>query len=116
MSAPGEDDVEVVVLLDSPPLAQARGAGEEIAASSARSGASSTQQVPAADVGWRYRLVANGFSVSLPQEDLPRLRALSGVREVLPREATGRATRLDAAPDRCAGALGPRASTPPARG
>ncbi len=31
---------------------------------------------------WRYRLVANGFSVSLPRADVPRLREIAGVRNV----------------------------------
>ena len=41
-------------------------------------------QIPAAEVGWRYRLVANGFSVSLPNSEVARLRALPGVRDVAP--------------------------------
>jgi subtilisin family serine protease len=40
--------------------------------------------VPAARVGWRYRLVVNGFSVSLPRSELRLLRSLPEVRNVLP--------------------------------
>ena len=53
-------------------------------ASSARSARSSTTQVPSARVGWRYRLVANGFSVSLPEAQVSSLEALPGVSDVLP--------------------------------
>ena len=53
-------------------------------------------RLPAAEIGWRYRLVANGFSLSLPSGELPRLRTLSGVRDVLP--AGSYAPQLSATP------------------
>ena len=53
-------------------------------------------RLPAAEIGWRYRLVANGFSLSLPSSELPRLRTLSGVRDVLP--AGSYAPQLSATP------------------
>jgi subtilisin family serine protease len=40
--------------------------------------------VPDARIGWRYRLVANGFSLTLPDAEVSRLEGLPGVREVLP--------------------------------
>ena len=37
------------------------------------------------ELGWRYRLVANGYSVTLPElRAVARLRDLPGVRDVLP--------------------------------
>ena len=40
-------------------------------------------RLPEARVGWRYQLVANGFSSAF-HDQLPRLRGLPGVRDVLP--------------------------------
>ena len=64
--------------------------------------------IPAARVGWRYTLVANGVSVVLPRAELPRLSGLTGVRHVSgavtyrsaegPDTATIRAQELQAAP------------------
>ncbi len=75
---------EVVVLLDAPPLARAPGTAARIDADQRAFRAELAHRVPSAHVGWRYRLVADGFSVTLPSADVSRLRALSGVRDVLP--------------------------------
>ncbi len=83
-AASGDSAAEVVVLLESPSLAYAPGAGAEIAAEQRAFLHELAAEVPRAGVGWRYRLVANGFSVSLPPADIARLRALRGVSEVLP--------------------------------
>jgi len=81
---PGTEDVEVVALLGSPPLARAPEAGRVIATEQRAFLRALEAEVPTARIGWRYRLVANGFSVSLPSADVPRLESLRGVREVLP--------------------------------
>ncbi len=75
---------EVVVLLGSPPLARAPGNGPEIAAEQDAFRRELHADVPAARIGWRYRLVANGFSLTLPDADLPRLQSLHGIRRILP--------------------------------
>jgi subtilisin family serine protease len=75
---------EVVVLLDSPSLARAPGTAARIDAEQRMFRRELAADVPSARVGWRYRLVANGFSVTLPSRDVARVRALSGVRDVLP--------------------------------
>jgi subtilisin family serine protease len=40
--------------------------------------------VPAAQVRWRYRLVANGFAVALPRSELSRLAHVPGVARIWP--------------------------------
>ena len=85
---PAGEASEVVVLLGSPPLARAPGNGAEIAAEQAAFRRELHADVPAAKIGWRYRLVANGFSLTLPEADLPRLRSLPGVRRILPAAAS----------------------------
>jgi subtilisin family serine protease len=75
---------DVVVLLDSPPLARAPGAGQEIVREQRAFLRELGAQVPDASVGWGYRIVANGFSVSLPASEARLLRHLQGVRDVLP--------------------------------
>jgi len=75
---------EVVVLLHSPPLARAPGSGATIAVEQRSFRRELAARVPDAEIGWRYRLVANGFSLTVPEAELSRLRALPGVREVLP--------------------------------
>jgi subtilisin family serine protease len=74
---------EVVVLLDSPPLARAPGAGAAIAGEQSAFRRELARTLPDAEIGWRYRLVANGFSISLPSAEVARLQALPGVRDVL---------------------------------
>ena len=75
---------EVVVLLGSPPLATAPGAGEAITSEQEGFKRELAAQLPDAEIGWRYRLVANGFSLTVPTSEVSRLRTLPGVRDVLP--------------------------------
>ncbi len=84
MPVAGGDRAEVVVLLDSPPLALAPGSGGRIADEQQAFRSELATRVPGAEIGWRYRLVANGFSLALPSSEVERLRALPGVRDVLP--------------------------------
>ena len=81
---PGGKKTEVVVLLASPPLGRAPGTGAEIDAEQRTFRRELSADVPSAQIGWRYRLVANGFSLTLPRAELGRLGALPGVRRVLP--------------------------------
>jgi subtilisin family serine protease len=80
----GGATTEVVVLLDSPPLARAPRTGARMDAEQHAFRRELAAQIPAARLGWRYRLVANGFSVTLPAAESGRLRSLPGVRDVLP--------------------------------
>ncbi len=75
---------EVVVLLDSPPLARAPGTAARIDGEQRAFRGELAAQLPEARLGWRYRLVANGYSVTLPAAQQARLRDLAGVRDVLP--------------------------------
>ncbi len=81
--APGER-TEVVVLLDSPSLAYAPASRAAIAAEQRAFRADLAATIPRAEIGWSYRLVANGFSVTLPRSETSHLERLSGVRDVLP--------------------------------
>ena len=78
------EHAEVVVLLHSPALARAPGARAAIEAEQGAFREELASEVPEAQIGWRFRLVANGFSVTVPESALGRLRSLPGVREVLP--------------------------------
>jgi subtilisin family serine protease len=80
----GGTETEVVVLLDSPPLARAPGTGALIEAEQRTFRRELAAHVPEAKLGWRYRLVANGYSVTVPAAQRSRLRSLLGVRDVLP--------------------------------
>jgi subtilisin family serine protease len=40
--------------------------------------------IPGAVIRWRYRIVADGFSVYLPAKDVPRLARVAGIAEVWP--------------------------------
>jgi subtilisin family serine protease len=80
----GAGQTEVVVLLDAPPLAHAPGGAGRIAAQQASFRRELAAQVPEAEIGWRYRLVANGLSLTLPRSAVPRLDGLLHVRDVLP--------------------------------
>ena len=107
---------QVVVLLASPPLAVngAAGAERRVDAEQRRFEAALRARIPAAEVHWRYRLVANGVSVVLPTRELPRLSRLPGVTELFapttyhllagPDAATIRARALPAAELSSAGA------------
>jgi subtilisin family serine protease len=85
-SLPAErgDRTEVVILLDSPSLARAPHSGAAIAREQGVFRRKLESQLPDAEIGWRYRIVANGFSLSLPATEVSRLRTLPGVRDVLP--------------------------------
>jgi subtilisin family serine protease len=84
MPAGGAERTEVVVVLDSPPLARKPGTSAAIAREQAAFRRELATRLPAAELGWRYRLVANGFSLTLPRTDVSRLRSLPSVRDVLP--------------------------------
>jgi subtilisin family serine protease len=88
---------EVVVLLDAPPLARAPGTAATVDAEQRAFRAEVADRVPSAQIGWRYRLVANGFSVRVPTAELSELRSLAGVREVLP--TTSYAPRETSSPE-----------------
>jgi subtilisin family serine protease len=83
MPAENGSRVEVVVVLDSPPLAHAPSSAAEIAREQGAFRDELAKQIPDAEVGWRYRRVANGFSLTLPSADVDRVRALPSVRDVL---------------------------------
>ncbi len=84
LPAAGDASVDVVVLLDSPPLARAPGSGARIDAEQRAFRRELADELPSARLGWRYRLVANGYSVTLPAPAQSALRRLPGVRDVLP--------------------------------
>src|SRR5262245_31972955 len=73
---------EVVVTLASPALALAPGSQARIVAEQRSFMHALGRDLPSARVRWRYRLVANGFSVSLPRADVAKLRDVPGVRGV----------------------------------
>ena len=106
MPAAGGANAEVVVLLDSPPLARAPGSGARIDAEQRAFRRELGAQLPAARLGWRYRLVANGYSVTLPRSEQARLRDLAGVRDVLPTATYAPRLAVDAAADRGVGVVG----------
>ena len=81
-TAQRSDRVQVVVALESPPLAHARGNAARIATEQRAFRRALARELPDARARWRYRLVANGFAVVLPATQLERLRALPGVRDV----------------------------------
>jgi subtilisin family serine protease len=85
-SPPGVEGTraEVVVLLDAPPLARAPGSGALISRQQSLFRRELASQLPQAEIGWRYRLVANGFSLSVPASEVSRLSTLASVRDVLP--------------------------------
>ena len=111
-------DVEVVVRLDAPGLAEAtahsqvltRAAKEErldLGSPSARAYLRSLDgahrrfearlsEVPNARVRWRYRIVLNAVAVVVQERDVPRLHELPGVRDVLPNARY--TARLDRSP------------------
>ena len=95
----------VVVTIAQPPLAQAYGDGlgyrlgrrqldvatrsseaylAKINAAQARAIAQLRRAIPEARISWRYRIVLDGFAVSLPATKLPRLLQLGFLRHVYP--------------------------------
>jgi subtilisin family serine protease len=106
-SAAWAGNVEVIVQLDGPGLAQAVQQSRALAPTTKQrrldlgaapsrayvhqlSEAQATFErvlraaVPAARVRWRYRIVLNGLAVVVDERDVARLRGLPGVRDVLP--------------------------------
>jgi subtilisin family serine protease len=94
--AQGANGVEVVVALESPPLARVPGSAARIAAEQRTFHRELARRLPEAEVRWRYRLVANGFAVVLPEAQVPRLRTLPGVRDVF--ESASYEPQLDSTP------------------
>jgi subtilisin family serine protease len=81
----GAPGVEVVVLLDASPLhgrSLASAAGERVARTQASFLRRLHAAIPQASVRWRYRTVLDGFALVVPERELPRLRALTGVQSV----------------------------------
>jgi subtilisin family serine protease len=87
---------EVVVALSSFPLAYAPGSEARIAAEQRAFRHTLSRQIPDARVRWRYRLVANGFAVVVPSDQVSRLRGLPGVRDVF--ESARYVPQLDSSP------------------
>ncbi|MGI8973297.1 MAG: S8 family serine peptidase, partial [Gaiella sp.] len=87
-AAPPGGTTQVIVTLEAPPLAQARGARSVAAArivlEQRRFAWALAARFPDARIGWRYSLVANGMSVVLHTSHASRLGALPGVRKVFP--------------------------------
>jgi subtilisin family serine protease len=83
-SGPTGARTQVVVALEAPPLAVRGGvaAARRIDAQQRSFATTLRKRLPRAELGWRYRIVANGVSVVLPTRDLPRLGRLPGVRHV----------------------------------
>ena len=84
---------EVVVTLKAPALtafgrsltsARHRTYARELAAAQAAAQRNVLAAIPAAQVRWRYRLVANGFAVVVPTADLSLLEKVRGVAKVWP--------------------------------
>ncbi|MCI0636662.1 MAG: S8 family serine peptidase, partial [Actinobacteria bacterium] len=94
--ARGGDRVQVVVALDSPPLARAPASSARIADEQRAFRRALARELPDASTRWRYRLVANGFAVVLPEKQVPRLHALPGVRDVY--DSARYVPQLDATP------------------
>jgi subtilisin family serine protease len=107
----GVASAHVVVHLTSLPLARAPGGGARIDAEQRAFRRELARILPQAHVKWRYRLVANGVSVVLPEAQVPTLRKLDGVRDVF--SSSGYGVQLDSTPQQIgANALwGPGLST-----
>jgi subtilisin family serine protease len=86
----------VVVLLRGQPLAYAPARRSALVRDQARFVRELHRSVPSARVGWRYRVVANGFSLSLPASEIARVRRLGGVAQVVPAASYG--AQADASP------------------
>ena len=88
----------MVVALGAPPLAFGGGAAaaRRIDAQQRRFATALRRQLPAAEVRWRYRIVANGVSVVLPHATCHASAGCPGVREVSrpPRTASWRGLTL----------------------
>ena len=73
---------EVVVTLSAPPLALAPHGAARVNAAQHSFRTALGERLPEARVRWRYRLVQDGFAVTLPLRDIPALRDLPDVRDV----------------------------------
>jgi subtilisin family serine protease len=73
---------EVVVSLSSPSLAYAPQGRARLDAEQRAFRTALAARLPSAEIHWRYRLVANGFAVSLPSAQIDDLRRIPGVRDV----------------------------------
>src|SRR5947208_4909178 len=78
----GGPSVELVALLDGEPLAERPHAAAAIEREQAHVAARIRNEVPGAQIRWRYELVLNGLAVVAPAEAASRIAALPGVREV----------------------------------
>jgi subtilisin family serine protease len=94
--APDDGRTEVVVALTSPPLALAPERAPQIDAEQRAFRRALRRELPDARIGWRYRIVANGFAVALARRDVETLRGISGVRDVF--ESAGYRPALDRSP------------------
>ncbi|MHB1242826.1 MAG: S8 family peptidase [Gaiellaceae bacterium] len=101
-AVPAGDLVEVVVALEQRPLATTRWAAGRRLQSRTLASAQATvagrieRAIPAAQIRWRYRLVANGMAVVVPRAQLGRLASLPGVATVYP--SVRYRTQLDRSP------------------
>src|SRR5579862_4647480 len=84
---------EVVVTLKAPPLssfgrsltsARHDPYMRALAAAQNRAARNVVHAIHGARIGWRYHLVADGFSVVLPKEEVPQLTHVAGVAQVWP--------------------------------
>ena len=109
-TALGGPATEVIVTLASPPLARAgAGGAARIAAEQRAFEKNLAEAVPEADVRWRYRIVANGFAVVLPDDAIPLAPSPPGCQSRLHVCAVPPEPRPERAADRRARALGPGA-------
>jgi subtilisin family serine protease len=74
--------VELVALLDGPPLAKRPAARGAIEREQAQVAAGIRRAVPAARIRWRYQVVLNGLAVVAPARAAMRIAAIPDVREV----------------------------------
>jgi subtilisin family serine protease len=88
---------EVVVALSAPPLARAPRGSARIDAQQRMFRSALELRLPDARVRWRYRLVQNGFAVTLPQREVSLLRDLPGVRQIYASAPYG--PQLDQSPE-----------------
>jgi subtilisin family serine protease len=94
--APADGRTEVVVALASPPLGIAPDRAGRVAGEQRAFRRQLAERLPDAHVRWRYRLVANGFAVDLPTDQVALLRRVRGVKDVF--SATGYGPQLDRSP------------------
>ena len=88
---------EVVVALAGPSLAEAPGGRAELDAEQRAFRAELAARLPDAQLRWRYRLVLNGFAVSVPESRIADLRRVPGVRDVY--ESARYVPQLDRSPN-----------------